>query len=727
MRFFTNIFITICVFSAFFCAPPLYGAKNEVVSFGETEGFTFVIAFPQNPRDPDSPHFSRAEAFFKAAEERGETPDARISLVLTKNDYSRLPEGLRPGVPEGAEEVISMLRQGGSGAVILVLPEEKPGVTTIKCGAKYASSPPELLNAAAKALEENGAQWRLEEKSLELYRIGWMQEDHILAAYLNAGIPAVALCSSGDLSRVLFRAVEILAAEETDTAFADRHYVLLSVPNVMRKAAEKAARFFYRYGGVMRRRSVDDASDADARSSLHMNRFFIVREGPLVAAVICCSSFFLLYLCLFTFLHPETRRKKRRELLQALPHPFLYSALNIIALYAGERAASFLFYLRFGKTDAWILLPRVAFFMKLSVAFLFTVSFTTTKNSPLFPRNPQMLGYIAAMASFVNIFVFSALEFSLAPYFILCFLSALFSVYSKNKILQGVFTVFFAAVFIHFYRQIFQGNVAALSALYNGERGWNIWAAFFIVPIQLMLSRILVRAAPRGGKTALFIRANLAAKIPIRAPSRSKPDRAIYIPILPACAFLCALFFASIIFFARAWSDKNPLRLTVNQNITDEAKDILISGPADPGDIHFTESRSAAFPPFADVSPEDFVSVDFSSRLFLDRMVYELTVEPKIAARRIDILISSPEGIAVHTASLPFEFEAGGSSAFFATGESPDIPLHVNFVTGSSGPLFAEISFWSVENPYGLTIDESDIFTDHLLFVRRKIALRNGG
>ena len=59
----------------------------------------------------------------------GRLPDARVSLALTRNDYSLLPENLRPAVPEGTAGVIAALARSGSGAVFLVLPWEIPGET----------------------------------------------------------------------------------------------------------------------------------------------------------------------------------------------------------------------------------------------------------------------------------------------------------------------------------------------------------------------------------------------------------------------------------------------------------------------------------------------------------------------------------------------------------------------------------------------------------------------
>lgn len=724
-------FLVILSFLLPLFSPQAYGAENEVITFGKQEGFNFIIAVPETPGTLNSIQFSRIVSFFSEAGKKGTLPDARISVISTKNDYSRLPENLRPEVPEGTAGVISMLEQESSGIVILVLPEEETGITTVKYGVKYETSPPELLTAVTKAFDESRGIWKLEETKIELYRIGWVTENHILAAYLNAGVPALAVCTGQNISSVLMRTMEILSETDPPPMVSDRHYILLTVPDLLYKAASGISRFFYENRNFLPKSIRTDIEDIESGSQFtdrifSEERFFILSERLMVAAVILCLAVFLFYLCLFTFLHPVTRRRRRRELVRVLPYPFLYSVLNIIALYAGGHITALLFSARFGKPDAWILLPKLAFLTKLSITFLFVTSFSVIKNSLLFPKNPQILGYIAALSSFMNIFIFLVIEFSLAPYFITCFLLASVCFYSKNKILQIIFTVMYVLVFLPFYRQILTGNTAALSMLYNGDNGWNVWAAFFAVPVQLMISRIIVSWKHDAGKTG---KAGLSViRMEINPPKIFKRDKKvkIYIPVLPAAAFILVLVSVSTVLFTKAWSDRNPLKIRLNQNITDEGLDITMEGPADPGKVDLKRTGGEALPPFSDITPENFLDVSFSSRMFLDRTVYELVIEPAIPASRIDVQISTSEGIAVQTASQPFEFEEGGSSAVFASGENPDTPLHVNFITGSTGTLCADISFWSVENPFGFVIDKSDIKTEPLLFVRHKTTLKDG-
>ena len=182
-------FLVILSFLLPLFSPQAYGAENEVITFGKQEGFNFIIAVPETPGTLNSIQFSRIVSFFSEAGKKGTLPDARISVISTKNDYSRLPENLRPEVPEGTAGVISMLEQESSGIVILVLPEEETGITTVKYGVKYETSPPELLTAVTKAFDESRGIWKLEETKIELYprcRISLLY--YLIVSYIFIGL-----------------------------------------------------------------------------------------------------------------------------------------------------------------------------------------------------------------------------------------------------------------------------------------------------------------------------------------------------------------------------------------------------------------------------------------------------------------------------------------------------------------------------------------------------------
>lgn len=690
---------------------PLSGTENEMLSFGEDGKFHYVIALPEDGSGVSTARFRKGRTLLQDMAAEGRLPDARVSLALTRNDYSLLPENLRPAVPEGTAGVIAALARSGSGAVFLVLPWEIPGETIIKCGVRGETSPPELVSALATSLEKAGIPWRLEESRLELYRMGWMPEHHILKAYLEAGIPAVAVSTSADVLTPVLEAVRSLAALPQKPDFSDRHYVLLRVPGFLREAAEQTAAFVYKASAETAGGTAEETGD----TYLAGGRFFLLTERLLISAAVFFSSVFLFYLCIFILGNPITRRRRTREFWLTLPYPVLFTVINIFALYAGERFAAALVSLRFGKPEAWVLVPRLALFIKFSAAFLLAGVLSGIKNIFLFPRSAQSMGYTAALSSFANIFLFSAIEFSVASHFILCFLLVLICIHSGNKIIQTLFTAAAVLVFTGFYSQLFRGNQEAISTLYNGGRRWDILAACFAVPVQLLVARIFITGRKR-----------IPASVPL--PFFRINGKSLRAPVIPAAALLLTLGGVAGIFCVRAWSREKPLQVTVSQSITEEGSEIRIHAPAELRNVRLQETRRNpdGSPVFPDPRPEDFVRVDFQSQTFLDRDVYEIIIHPKINARRIDVRVFSKEGIAVNISPQPFYFEEGGTSARFTSGENPETPLRVNFITGNAGALDAEISCWSVVNPFGLHIAEDSIVTNTLFFVRKTVRLSEG-
>ncbi len=689
---------------------------NEIASFGNSTGFRYVIAVSVPEDDTETAAlFSRGRAFFETLASENRLPDAGISLVLTTNDYSRLPETLRPAVPEGAAEVISLLERTGGGAVILILPEEAAGQTVVKCGVKGKTSPPELLSVLITELEKAGINWRLEESHLELYRTGWIPENHILKAYSEAGIPAIAVSTSADIFPALSETVRSLSLRDSANGFAygltEQNYAMLKMPELLQNTAQRLILPLF-----SEERSDDGRTGGIPSVHLAGGQFIVLSERLIVSVIIFFFSLFLLYLCVLFLFNPETRKRRIKEFCQALPFSVLFVIVNFFAMYLGGRLASALVSLRFGKPDAWILIPRAAVLTKLCFAFLLSSLASNLKNRFQSGRDPVSIGYTAVVSGLINIFVFSALEFSMAGYFIFCYILIFAHAHTKNTPAQIVLTVLAAAVFAPLYAQIVSGNTAAISAIYSNEGGWNILVAFFVLPFQLMVMGISERTG-----TCLKLTLNL------RLPAKRRIK--MRVPSMPLAAFVALAVSAAAVFSVPAWSRDKPLPVLINQSITEEGLTVTLDSPASLKNIELSrmQNDSAGFSSLSTPRPKDFISVEFSSRDFLDRKVYELVISPRVNARRIDVSVFSETGIAVNLSSLPFQLEEGGREALFSSNENPETPMHVSFITGTAGSLQAEISCWSTDNPFGFYIEDENIAGSNLLFIKKEMSLSEGG
>ncbi len=705
----TMLRLAIC--SLFFTALTLFipARANELVPFGNSEGFHYIIAisFPESRAAEASALFAQGRVFFEGLAARGQMPAARISLGLIENDYSRLPEDLRPSVPEGAAEIIELLEGSGDGAVILILPQDEPGKVTVKYGAANKTSSPELVSALVEALEGAKMDWHLEESRAELYRIGWASNHHIIRAYFNAGIPAIALSASANVFPSL---AETLRTLSSVPSLSEQNYAMLKLPTFLERAAQSII------PGLGKTKN-PKAESSSALPFMHLagGQFVVLSERFMVLTLIFCFSFFLIYLSVLFLFNPTIRKYHVRGFLLTLPYTVLLAAVNFLSIYLGGKLASALIFLKLGKPEAWVLIPRAAFFAKFSAALLLATLFSSLKSYFPVTRDPISLGHAAVVAALVNIFIFSALEFTMAGYFIVSYIFILACAHSKTLFPQLALSLLAALVFAHLYTRILTRNTAAISAVYSNEGAWNVLIAFFVLPFQLMLLRI---SEEKRQLSRLRINLPLPAKRRIR----------ISIPIMPAAAAVLLASSALALFLAPAWSEGKPLRVLIRQRITEESATITVDSSVDlkNASIERNLAESSILKPFSQMRPKDFISANVSSRDFLDRKVYELAINPLIKARRIDIAVFSEEGIAVNLSSDPFQLEEGGREARFNSGENPETPIRISFVTGTSSPLRAEILCWSVENPFGFHIKGEGISESALLFIKKEISLSDG-
>ena len=697
-------------FIALSLAAPSYA--NEIASFGKSEGFRHVIAISAPEGDTEAATlFLRGKELLEALADEGNLPDAAISLVLTTNDYSRLPEDLRPAVPEGAAEVISLLERSSGGAVVLLLPEEAEGQAVVRCGVKGKTAPLELLSVLVSALEDGGIDWRLEESHLDLYRIGWTPENHILKAYFDAGIPAIAISASEEALPAIIEAARSLSlmdsARSLSRGLSEQNYVMIKIPAGLKGLAMRII------PPLFSEKTSDDRR-AGGIPLMHLagGKLILFSERLMVSGAVILSSIFLLYICVLFLSSPSSRKRRARHFFQALPFPFLFAVANYITLRLGEALASALVILRFGKPEAWDLLPRAAIFTKLACSLLLSSIISSERGRFRASRDTVSIGYTAVISALINIFVFSGLEFSMSGYFILCYLLVFAYAHTKLVPAQIGLSVLALAVFAHLYAQILAGNTAAISALYSNKEGWNVFAALFALPFQLMAIGIIEKFPSR---------LKLSFKLRV---SKGKSFNAS-LPLVPlvALAFLAASMAALLTL--PAWSREKPLPVVISESVTSEGLTVSIDSPAVLKEIELKRGQDDAEGDslFLDPAPEEFIRVDFSSRDFLDRKVYELAIIPSVNARRIDVRIFSESGIAVNISTLPFRLDEGGREALFESSENPETPLLLSFITGTAGSLHAEISCWSEDNPFGFYIEDEDIQASNLLFIKKEIAL----
>jgi hypothetical protein len=624
-------------------AVSLYARDNRSFSFGPDSGKHLIVT---TPAESGSETVERLEAFAESC--RKNPPPVRVSVIITENDFTDLPQDIAPGVPEGTGAVIASLAEEEDAVVLLLLPGNADSVTVIP-GARGETAPRWTLEATVASLSRSGRPWTLAERHLSLYRLGWIPGNPLLGQYLRAGIPAIALESGADLSGAIGDLARAMA--DGIPKNQDRHYLAFAT---------------------------DD-------------RIVFVSERTLVAIVLIASAAILMFLFIFSFLFGKASEEHLRDLARVWWLPFIYLLVTLASLYAGGALASFLFRFRFASAESWTLLPHLALAAKLLLSW-FVISLVMALNQLIrFPESGFIYGYIAGISCIVNLFAFSAIDFSLTLLFLGVYLISFVAYHLRHPALQALGILCMFAPFAPYLSVLMTADGTVIAPLFSNSGLWNLRMALFVMPFQLMFSRLFHSLGAFGRR------------------------HRFYLPVSPLAAFALAFAATGLVLFMPAWSQTHPLRVDLRETLDSTGFSSRISSLARLGNLSLAEDPGKAEFPDMPARPDAFVKVSSKSYTFVERKITELTVVPAISASTIEITVSTPDGVAVYDASLPFETSDAGRSCRFLSRRNPDVPFTVRFSSAKESRLSARIRVFTTVNPRGLSVVNPGLRSDYLL------------
>jgi hypothetical protein len=635
-------------------AVPAFAGENRVLTAGPSSGPHLVITTPEESGKELIGRLERLADSFRA-----DPPPITISVIITSGDYSALPPDIASGPPEGTSKVISLISEEESPVVLLLLPGN--GLETrIVPGARGTTAPRWYLEAVTESLSKKEIPWALAENRMAVYRIGWITENPLLAQYLRARIPAVALESNADLSGAVKALAESLSSGLPVNQ--DRHYLVFP--------AEK--------------------------------RLSFVSERALVAIVMAASAGILMFLFIFSFLFGQKSEQHLRDLVRVWWLPFIYLLVTTASLYAGSALVSFFFKFRFGDGESWTLLPHLALVGKFLLSWFIIALVMSLNQLVRFPESGFIYGYIASVACIVNLFAFSSLDFSLTLLFLTVYCVSFAVYHLDHPLFQVLGILCMIAPFSPYIVLLVNGDSSILAPLFANGGFWNLRMALFVMPLQLMFSRLYHSLGAFGRR------------------------REFYLPFSPVVAFFFALVVTGFILFLPAWSKEKPLRVELRQTLDARGFTERILSKARLGNLTVIEEpRLAEFPDLGS-TPESFVTVSSSSRKFIERRISELTVTPAIPAQKIEVTVSDPDNVAVYDSSTSFEPLDAGRSCRFTSGENPAVPFVIRFSSARDASLTARVRVWTRANPRGLTVLNPDIRASYLLEIDTDYAFPEG-
>lgn len=622
---------------------PVFARENRVLTSGPATGPNLILTTPE---ESGKELIDRLEAL--ASSFAATHPPIRVSVIITENDFSTLPATIRAKSPEGTSQAISLISDWESPVVILVIPGTG-GETRIIPGARGSVAPRWLLETVATSLSHANVPWALAEKRVSLYRIGWIAENPLLAQYLKSGIPAIALESNADLGDTIRNIAGSLASGIPENR--DRHYLVFTVKK---------------------------------------NLAFI-SERTLVAIIMMASAGILMFLFIFSFLFGKKSEQHLRDLVRVWWLPFLYLLVTTASLYAGGALVSFLYRFRFGNPESWTLIPHLALAGKFLLSW-FIISIVMSLNQLIrFPESGFIYGYIASIACILNLFAFSSLDFSLTLLFLSVYCISFIVYHLNHPVLQVAGIICMIAPFAPYLAVLPMADSSIIAPLYGNGGFWNLRMALFVMPIQLMISR-LYHSFGAFGRRHRF-----------------------YLPVSPVVAFLFAFAATGGILFLPAWSRARPLPVDLRQTLDARGFTETTVANAKLGNLTLADDPSKAEFPALKETPEAFVHISSTSSNFIERKISELTVDPLIPVQKIEIIVSDPDNVAVFDASSPFEPLDAGRSCRFVSGENPPLPYVIRFSSARKSSLTARVTLWTRSNPRGLTVLNPDVSASYLL------------
>jgi hypothetical protein len=627
----------------------------SILCFSCSVAATAVAAVTETSFGPDT------ETALAVVIPSGREPAALAAHLRTH--FSQIPPPVRVILVETDEDNEAVKSFADEDVAVLVFVPPSGTETTVTCGSRGKTSPPWMLQKAAETLVAKKEKWTLDEYRMTLYRLGWTKENPHLAAWLSEDIPAIQIA--------------------TESA------------NLGTALVEDFAR--YLDGGM------PEASDTHYLVLRFRGDYRIVSETLMVAALIAASAVILFFIFIFGFLFGAKSDQHLRDLTRVLWLPFVYLAVNILALYAGQFFSAAFIQFRFGNREAWALLPAIAFLSKLSMAWFFIATVNALNQLIRFPEDSFIYGYIAGIVCFINVFVFAALDFSYAPFFIYVYAIAFIAYHLRHPAAQLIGIAALASPFIPYILALFGGDTAqtaaSLAPLYRGDHLWNLRLALLAMPFQLFISRFLHTLGVFGRR------------------------HRFYLPVNPFAAFVVSIAACGALLFMPAWSTQKPLKLKIVQTVDAAGSRIATKSLARLPGLTILTDRAAASMSGLEAKPERIVGLTASSQKFLERQLVTITVKPAVACDSIELNIRGDSGIPVRDASEPFELRSSGEICVFTANANSGKEWTVNFSSSLQANLEATVKLRTGVNPWGLTISDKDIAASYELDVTRTMAI----
>ncbi len=335
--------------------------------------------------------------------------------------------------------------------------EARPCVTA---SSKHASSPLWLSKLTHESFLSQDMPFYSENLFSALYRLGFIQGEKKLSAFLSAGIPAisVSLKDSSQL-KVITQIAENYEIEES--ANWDMHYILFSLGSI--------------------------------------GKVLYLSETTLIRICVAAEIFVILILCSFSFLgkYGSLYKKQLLKTIYLIP---LTLSVTFISFVIGQKCTSLL-------STAVNISPVTQFGLKLIFSMFFITILFALQETLHIPVTNFVYGYIISIVALLNIFLFSLCDII----FFLTFLLEYAIIYmSRSAKKVSSLIIYFLLMGLplapYAYAIAAKADSSLIKKLVISNPLENLFLSFVIFPFQIMWLKILIRLNVYTKKSDISIR-----------------------------------------------------------------------------------------------------------------------------------------------------------------------------------------------------------------------------
>ena len=421
-----------------------YNPKQQYLENTDSSEFPYNILLKSNDKSSGYVLISIEDASSVVKELEDISQFANV--ICTANDNSII----FPDYAAGTETAITNLNLENVQTPVLYLSINKKNdrYWTLTPGSKGLLSPSYTFLKIKKALEKENIHSYIENGSLALYKINLAKSNPIMQTLLANGYPAIKLNFQTSNKEKLVSVVKNFVQDYD-----------INNPKNQEVNYDSASIFSFS---------------------------FIISESTLTIIFLSVAAFSLFSICVFSFMFGRKKTMHKKTMLKYWYIAPLFLLIALFCLTLSQMLTKWIF-------PVWSFYPQYALIIKFIFTFVFFSLFYILRKGLRIPSRLFVYSYLLNIISFVNLFVFSALDLPFLLIFGLEYILIYISQGFKKTSLLLISTILLILPFIPTLYGVFNNSdFSSLMYLVDGNFFINLILSLFILPFTFMVMRIIL-------------------------------------------------------------------------------------------------------------------------------------------------------------------------------------------------------------------------------------------